>query len=325
MRIVFMALLACLALATAGCASQNRTSLAPYTIVPGHIDLSRGPDGNSVVLDAPEGLIVVDSGRHLEHVQAILDFAHVAGRPIVAIVNTHWHLDHTTGNRDIRLEFPHAEVISTNAGKGALVGFLANGIARTKAMIDDPATTEVDRMAAIRRYAAVTDSGSFLPGQPVTNSGPRNIAGRMIEMHVSPAAVTEADLWLVLPNERLAIVGDLVVAQSPFFDTGCENGWSAALDSIAKADWDFLVPGHGALMTRPDFARWREAFDGFLDCARSDAPAAACSERWLESARGFYTEAEADSVRRLGEYYVLDVLRAPTEKRMPYCRVNGGD
>ena len=94
-----------------------------YHLIPGQAGENKGPDGNSIILDAPEGLIVMDTGRHPEHVQAILDYAKKSGRPIAAIVNSHWHLDHTTGNWDIRKAYPNVRVYATNALEGALVGF----------------------------------------------------------------------------------------------------------------------------------------------------------------------------------------------------------
>lgn len=306
----------------AGCAANGEPPRS-YTVLPGHIDLARGPDGNTVILDAPDGLIVVDTGRHPEHASAIVERARTAGKPVAAIVNTHWHLDHTTGNRDVRLTFPHAEVVATGAGEGALTGFLARGIVQTRKTIADPAASPIDRAAAERRLAAVTDRASFLPANPVASDGVRQLAGRTVELRVAPAAVTEADLWLLVPDAELAIVGDLVVAQAPFFDTGCEEGWKRALDAIAAARWTTLVPGHGAPMDRAGFDRWRAAFDRFLACGASPASPTACADRWLSEASGFYSEAERQSVRDLTGYYVAEVLRAPPERRMAYCRSGG--
>ena len=57
-------------------------------------DPGRQPDGNSVIFIGPRGLVVVDSGRHAEHTQALLDFASARRTPIAVVVNSHWHLDH---------------------------------------------------------------------------------------------------------------------------------------------------------------------------------------------------------------------------------------
>ena len=61
------------------------TFLIRATPMPG-----RGPDGNTVIIDAPEGLVVIDTGRHASQSDAILAFATTRKRPIAVIVNTHW-------------------------------------------------------------------------------------------------------------------------------------------------------------------------------------------------------------------------------------------
>ena len=120
---VLTVILAGIALAAAG-AAPARTSGA-WHLVPGQFEPNRGPDGNSVFLDAPDGLILVDTGRHPEHRDRLLAYARERRRPIVAIVNTHWHLDHSTGNGEIRAAYPRAEIYTSEAIEGALTGFLA--------------------------------------------------------------------------------------------------------------------------------------------------------------------------------------------------------
>ena len=113
---------------------------SPYHLIPGAVPLNSGPDGNTIVLNAPRGLIVFDTGRHPEHAQKILDYAKARHRPIAAIVNSHWHLDHTTGNWDIRQAYPHVAVYASNAIEGALATFLKDSRADTDKMLADPKT-----------------------------------------------------------------------------------------------------------------------------------------------------------------------------------------
>jgi len=79
---------------------EQPQELAPgWHVIRGVPMPGRGPDGNTVVIDAPDGLIVIDTGRHTQHSDKILAFARERKRPIAAIINTHWHLDHSSGNR----------------------------------------------------------------------------------------------------------------------------------------------------------------------------------------------------------------------------------
>lgn len=313
------ALVVVAALLLAAC-SAAAASNASYVFQRGHIDLNIGPDGNTVILDAPKGLVVFDTGRHPAHAQAILDYAKHAGKPIAAIVNSHWHLDHTTGNRDIRAAYPRAEIVASDAVKGALAGFLATSKENAKKALANPNLDPGQRERTTRSLMILTDPADLIPAHPVTKSGKRTIAGREFDVRLAPNAATAGDVWLLVPDESLAIAGDLVVAQVPFFDTGCEQGWSAALDEIAKAHWDTLIPGHGEPMDRAGFDRWHNAFDAYLTCAKSTASAEDCAAGWERDAAGFYTKTEAASVHDMAVYYVSDVLRAPPEQRMDYCR-----
>jgi len=291
----------------------------PYVLQSGHIDLDRGPDGNTVILDTPQGLAVVDTGRHPEHAQAILDHARKVRKPVVAIVNSHWHLDHSTGNRDILAVFPKARLVTSNAVSGALDGFLAKSRNGARQRLADPRLDPPERARISRAQAAMDDRTALVPASPVTRSGAMVLGGRRFEVRLAPNAVTEGDVWLLAPDEKLAVVGDLVVAPVPFFDTACEEGWARTLNEIARAKWTVLIPGHGAPMDRKRFNQWHTAYTHYVDCAHSTATPQACAVQWQADAAGFYTPAERDDVGMLARYYVEQVLRAQAGKRMAYC------
>lgn len=308
------------AILLAACTGSATAEPAPYVLQGGHIDLDRGPDGNTVILDAPQGLVVVDSGRHPAHAERIIAHARKIGRPIAALVNTHWHLDHTTGNRDILAAYPEARVVASKAVEGALDGFLARSVQNARQRLADPNLAPAERQRTQRALAAMDDRAALIPSQAIVKDGRIELGGRRIEARLAPRAATEGDVWLILPDEGLAVVGDLVVGPFPFFDTGCEEGWAKALAAIADAKWTRLIPGHGAPMDRTQFARWRRAFTALIACARSDAKSDDCAAGWQRNAAGFFTEAERPEVRELAVYYVDEVLRAPPERRMAYCR-----
>lgn len=307
---------AALALAAAAAGAARP---APYVLQSGQIDLDRGPDGNTVILDTPQGLVFVDTGRHPEHAQAILAYARKVGKPVVAVVNSHWHLDHSTGNRDILAAYPRARLVASNAIVGALGGFLAKSREPARKMLADPKLDPAERARIERAQAALDDRAALVPADPVMRSGPLVLGGRRFDVRLAPNAATEGDVWLLAPDEKLAIVGDLVVGPVPFFDTACEEGWARALKDIAKAKWTVLIPGHGAAMTRKQFNQWHSAYTRYVDCAHSSATPQACAVQWQADAAGFFTPAERDDVGMMARYYVEQVLRAPADRRMAYC------
>jgi glyoxylase-like metal-dependent hydrolase (beta-lactamase superfamily II) len=290
-----------------------------WHLVPGSFEPNRGPDGNSVFLDAPDGLILVDTGRHPEHRDRLLAFARERDRPIVAIVNTHWHLDHSTGNGEIRAAYPQAPLYATGAVEGALAGFLADSRRRIQAELDAGRIPEAN-LAEVRRAFAILDApDSLRPTRLVDRSGPADIAGRRLVLNVAPHAATEADLWIHDPEAGLVIAGDLVVAEVPFMDTACPEGWRRALDAIAATGFTTLVPGHGAPMDRAQFLAWRTAFANLLDCAASDATRDACIAGWRRDAAAFQRPGREQLIDGMTGYYLDTRLRAAPEERGRYC------
>jgi glyoxylase-like metal-dependent hydrolase (beta-lactamase superfamily II) len=292
----------------------------PFHLIPGAVPLDSGPDGNTIVVDAPKGLIVVDTGRHPEHAQAILDYAKARGRPIAAIVNSHWHLDHTTGNWDIRKAYPRVEVYASDALKGALVTFLADSKANAEAALADPKTNAMQRDQILRGRAVLDHPERIAPDRVIATSGRMRIAGRPLDVHWAKFAATEGDVWIYDPKTRVTIAGDLVVDIVPFMDTACPEGWSKALGEVAKVPFKRLIPGHGAVMTRADFAAWRTAYDNFVNCGHSTAAKATCVDGWSHDAAKFIDAAHKDYVREAADYYLTTRLRSSPEEQQRYCR-----
>ena len=310
MRLLVLALLSFAASASA----------EPYHLIPGAVPLDSGPDGNTIVLDAPRGLIVFDSGRHPEHAQAILDYAKSRRRPIAAVVNSHWHLDHTTGNWDIRQAYPRVQIYASNALEGALATFLRNSRADTDKMLADPKTPPAVRDQLERGIAVIDHPERIRPNHIIAKSGRMTIAGRPLDVHLARFAATEGDVWLYDPKTRTAIVGDLVVGLVPFMDTACPDGWSKALGQIAAVPFRTLIPGHGPVMTRADFAMWRTAYDNFVKCGHSTADKKECVAGWERDAAKFIDDEHRDYVRSAADYYLTTRLRSSPEEQQRYCK-----
>ena len=307
--------------AAASVAASAAAETPAYHLVPGSVPLDfRGPDGNSIFLDAPGGLILVDTGRHPAHAEKLLNYAKERGKPIAAIVNTHWHLDHTTGNLDIRQAYPAAHVYATTAIEGALTGFLGNNRAQTDKMLADPKVPADQKAQMLRGRYRVDHPDTLRPTIPVSRSSIATIAGRKLDLRVSPFAATEADLWLYIPDDRLAIVGDLVVDIVPFMDTACPEGWKKALDAVAATPFVTLIPGHGAPMNRTQFLEWKLAFDNFVDCGRSTRPKEECVAGWKRDAAPFIDKEHQHYSGEAAAYYLDTRLRSSPGEQQKYCR-----
>ncbi|WP_457096781.1 MBL fold metallo-hydrolase [Lysobacter sp. P5_B9] len=293
---------------------------AGISLLPGAFVAGTQPDGNTVLLRGRDALVVVDSGRHAQHTDRILAAADASGAPVVAIINTHWHLDHVAGNAALRTRYPRAEVYASDAMQDALHGFLADYRAQLQALIARPGTASPQVLAGWREEVARIDSGDRLrPTRVVTAPQDVSLGGRRLHLGLERNAVSGGDVWLLDPATRTLVAGDLVTLPVPLFDTACSDGWRQALARLDAIDFGRLVPGHGAVMDHAQFAAYRVAFDHLLECAASDAGAAACKAGWLRDARTLIPAQDDALADSLLDYY-LQVLRAPPERRNRYCR-----
>lgn len=253
-------------------------------LIGGSFNPFRQPDGNSLILYGPEGAFAIDTGRHPEHLTAIKQGMSGIGMAPVAVINTHWHLDHVSGNPELRAAFPEIKVYATSAIDGALAGFLARTAEAYRKAIAE-GNIPVGARADIEGDLATIARGAELrPDVIVDESRDMMIAGRPLSLRVAHNAVTERDLWIYDAAEKRAIVGDLVTVPVPFLDTACPEGWLKALDAVAASGAEQVVPGHGPIMDMAEFGAWKSAFADFIACADGQGALESCSDGWLKDA-----------------------------------------
>jgi glyoxylase-like metal-dependent hydrolase (beta-lactamase superfamily II) len=302
-----------------GAGACAASMIAPGTfLVEGQAVPNRQPDCNSILIEAPRGLIVFDTGRHPEHVQQLLDFARLQSRPIAAIINSHWHLDHVGGNPALRAVYPDIEVYASDAINAARTGFLADY--RAKLVTEIATAKQPDALAAMRAEMALIDAGAALgPTKILTASGPIKVAGRPLQVHLESRAVTAGDVWVFDPQTRMLLAGDLVTLPAPFFESACPARWRASLAHLEKVRFDWLVPGHGAPMRHPQFTAYRTAFSNLLACAAGNAGKSDCIDAWIGDAASLIDSKDVSYARTLIGYYLENYLRNPSERIRKFC------
>jgi glyoxylase-like metal-dependent hydrolase (beta-lactamase superfamily II) len=303
-----------------GACACAASMLAPGTfLIEGETKPNRQPDGNSIVILAPDGLIVFDTGRHPEHAQKLIDFARVQDRPIAAVINSHWHLDHVGGNPRLRSVFPAIRVYASAAIDGARSGFLAEYRAHLTTELAQAAKSPAAQ-PAIRAEIALIDEGAALgPTDVIATSARLTIAGRALQLNLESNAVTAGDVWVFDPKTRVLLAGDLVTLPAPFFESACPARWRNSLSHLEKAPFELLVPGHGAPMHRLQFATYRKAFSDLLDCAAGNAEKNACIDGWVSDASVLISSEDASYARALIGYYLENYLRNPSERIRAFC------
>ncbi|MES2959230.1 MAG: MBL fold metallo-hydrolase [Pseudomonadota bacterium] len=290
--------------------------------LPGRFERERQPDGNSLLLEGRDGIVVVDSGRHVEHSAALIEWARRQDRPIVAVINSHWHLDHLGGNARLRQAFPQLRAYASVAIDRALATTMARSIVDLQAMLADKGTDAPTRRMVEIDLALLDQRSALAPDRHL--DGPAHdarIGGRDLRLGVEGGAVSGGDVWVLDRASGTLAVGDFVTLPVPFLDTACTPGWRESMGRIEALPFQRLVPGHGPVMSRDDFRRYRTALDRLLDCAASEQPLAECSAGWIADLGPLLPETSQRAARGMLAHYFAQHLRAAPAARDRFCGV----
>lgn len=311
MRAILLALSLCCA------AAHAQQALAPdVLLVPGGFEAGRQPDGNSLLLQGSEGWLLIDSGRHRAHAEAALK---AAGGQVRAVLNTHWHLDHLGGNAWLRAQQPGIQVWASPAVARALA---ADGwLDRYRRQLDEALPTAAAEQAVVMRVDQdlLARATALKPDHEIKAAAAVTLAGRRLQVGVE-TAVSGGDLWVLDPASGTLAAGDLVTLPVPFMDTACPPVWREALARLAAQPFTRLVPGHGPVMGRADFERWRSGYEALLDCAGQGLHPAACAAVWRSHVDVWLDDAGRARVTPMLGYYFKTLLQAPPEQRERFCR-----
>lgn len=233
-----------------------------------------GADGTSIFIINDDDVVVVDTTGSLAGAkEEIAALKTLTSKPVRYVVNTHWHFDHTTGNQAYREAWPNVEFISHPttredlAAKGAssrkeMAEGLPQFIADLRAMIEKKQNFAGEAINDAERASYLSDIAQAegvvaeapnvrvtLPTITVAEQLTLHRGRRTIEIRQLGRGHTRGDLVVWLPEERIAIPGDLVVHPIPLMgsDQSFIRDWSASLEKLHALQPKTIIPGHGPL------------------------------------------------------------------------------
>jgi cyclase len=205
------------------------------------LTLLSGPGGNVVVLNGPDGKILVDTffAPAWPKLKQTLDG--LGSAPIKTVIDTHWHFDHTDNNASL-----HAA--------GATVLAQENTKKRMSESHDLP----------ILNFHFDPSPVEALPQQTFAASHKLQANGETIALQHFAPAHTDTDIYIHFQKANVIHMGDTFFnGRYPFIDPstgGKISGMIAAADKVlglANNDTK-LVPGHGPLGTKADLTKFRD-------------------------------------------------------------------
>lgn len=222
-------------------------------------------DVSVVVVVGPTGLTVVDTRNNpAEAEEVIRDIARRFDLPIVAVVNTHAHYDHTFGNQSFAA-LPSVLIYGHHLMPRHFAEYEGPRLTAQQA---DPSREPDKRWADV----VLTPPGELVTARTAVVAG-----GRTIELIPLEPGHTDTDLAVLVPDCRVWLLGD-VIEQSgpPMFGSGSYPlAWPEVLAGLLGVirPGDVIVPGHGVVVDRDFVERQMAALQTVADTIRSCAAA----------------------------------------------------
>jgi glyoxylase-like metal-dependent hydrolase (beta-lactamase superfamily II) len=281
--IVLSSLVAAGALSITVTAKQAQTARAPlpdatkvkdnfYVIESASpVDRSKFTGGNTGVFITANGVVVVDTKLAgygptiLEKIRA------VTPKPVIMIINTHTHGDHT----------------GSNDGFPATVDIVAH----------ENTKTNMEKMDAFKGQKA-----PFLPKRTYKDRLSLLSGADRIELYHFGAGHTNGDTFIYFPALRMLQAGDMFPwKDAPFIDRGNGGSGVAWPDTLSKLlasvkDIETVIPGHIPATTRADLEEFQRYTAELLSAARTakkagrTAEAAAASINLTAKHKGYASE-----------------------------------
>ncbi|HEV8432982.1 MAG TPA: MBL fold metallo-hydrolase [Thermoanaerobaculia bacterium] len=226
--------------------------------------------GNSIAIIGDDGVVVVDTGMIPSVTRRMIaEIREKTDKPVRYVVNTHWHWDHNLGNFVYRDEFPNVTIISTAFTRSSMVEFTPKMLdlyqQRGTAMADKVRKRLAERKNAdgtamnpeqLEETEALSHDVDHampeiqkgrveLPNQTFTDSLTLFLGKREIDIRFLGRANTAGDAVVYVPDPKVLITGDLLVAPIPFGTGSYVSEWIAVMKKLDAMDAAVIVPGHG--------------------------------------------------------------------------------
>jgi cyclase len=226
---------------------------------------SGGVGSNNVVIVGDRDVVLVDDGTTPAAARAFQeDIKLITPKPVRAVVNTHFHYDHTDGNSVFP---PEVDIIAHEYVRNAILTFnvldrepfrtsqstrVPAQIASFKQQVSaekDPAQRaklSKDLAAAEALSERLKEIKPTPPNVTYTSKMVLHRGGREIQLLFLGRGHTGGDTFVYLPRERIICTGDMdegnrvAYMGDAFFDE-----WVATLEAVKKLDFALVLPGHG--------------------------------------------------------------------------------
>jgi cyclase len=222
-----------------------------------------GAGGNITVLTFPQGVLLVDTGLPQMTGKVLEAIRELSDKPIVHIINTHVHPDHTGGNDTLaragrRIPRDIVAADSSGAPQGPMIVAHENVANRMSAPSGSQAPAPFRAVPNETYHKETMKLSAHFHG------------GEAIQLFHEPAAHTDGDSVVYFRHADVIMTGDIFTTTAyPVIDVAAGGSINGVVDGlnhiIDLAFVDFrseggtmIVPGHGRLCDMADVAYYRD-------------------------------------------------------------------
>jgi cyclase len=230
---------------------------------------------NAGIIDLGDRTIVFDAFEAPIAAQDLREAAEsLTGRPVTTLVISHGHDDHWLGDQ----AFAGATIVSTLAVRkqmtasvaeiegdredpGEIESIIREQQERLVGETDGRRRADIEHTIARWQYAlqALPTLDPILPHQTFDGRIVFHGVRRTVELITQGKGHTSSDCYLILPEEKIAFVGDLAFfGRQPFMVYCDPQAWAVQLEGFERSGIEIFVPGHGPVGTKADIATERE-------------------------------------------------------------------
>jgi len=227
-------------------------------------------DGNTTIIITDEGVVVVDAPSTYLSEQHLAEIRKLTNKPVVYLIDTHFHPDHVFGNHVYKDAFPGLHIIAQDYTKAEadrrnpymLAHYQGPGGKAVQEALRKQAETgidlatgkplqgydlvhaKIDYAECMPHLAAAERTRLVSPDMTYSESLTLTLGGTVIKlMHFE--GHTAGDTVVYLPQRNILITGDLVIGPVPYGGDDITEKWIGSLETLMVMHASVIVPGHG--------------------------------------------------------------------------------